>query len=71
MSDLQVGDRVEWNWGGGTGTGKVVEIFTEDVTRTIKGTEIKRTASSDAPAYLIEQSDGDQVLKSCSEVSRA
>ena len=65
------GDRVAWNWGQGTGTGRVVERFTEDVTRTIKGTTVKRTASSDCPAYLIEQEDGDRVLKSESELERA
>jgi hypothetical protein len=63
------GTRVEWNWGQGTGSGKVVEIYTSDVTETIKGTEVTRNASSDEPAYLIEQEDGDQVLKSHSELS--
>ncbi|MBO6674853.1 MAG: DUF2945 domain-containing protein [Rhizobiales bacterium] len=63
------GTSVEWNWGQGTGTGKVVEIYTSDVTKTIKGTEVTRNASSDDPAYLIEQEDGDQVLKSHSELS--
>ncbi|MFN3225054.1 MAG: DUF2945 domain-containing protein [Hyphomicrobiales bacterium] len=63
------GTRVEWNWGQGTGTGKIVEIYTSDVTKTIKGTEVTRNASSDEPAYLIEQEDGDQVLKSHSELS--
>lgn len=71
MSDFQTGETVTWSWGNGTGSGKVVERFTEDVTRTIKGTDVKRKASSDDPAYLIEQSDGDQVLKSGSELSSA
>ena len=71
MSDYESGDQVKWSWGDGTATGKVVERFTEDVTKTIKGTEVKRNASPDDPAYLIEQSDGDQVLKSGSELSPA
>lgn len=71
MSDYKKGDKVKWNWGDSTGTGKVVERFTENVTRTIKGTEVKRNASPNDPAYLIEQSDGDQVLKSGSELSPA
>ncbi|MEL6516679.1 MAG: DUF2945 domain-containing protein [Pseudomonadota bacterium] len=71
MSTFSKGDTVEWNWGNGTGTGKVVERFTDDVTRTIKGSDITRNASDDCPAYLIEQDDGDQVLKSHSEVSAA
>ena len=64
------GTKVEWDWGNGTATGKVSEVFTSDVTRTIDGSEIKRTASSDSPAYLIEQDDGDRVLKSHSEVRK-
>ncbi len=62
---------MKWSWGDGTATGKVVERFTEDVTKTIKGTEVKRNVSPDDPAYQIEQSDGDQVLKSGSELSPA
>jgi len=65
------GSKVEWDWGNGTGTGKVAESFTSDVTRTIKGKEIKRKASDDEPAYLIEQDDGDRVLKSQSELRSA
>ena len=64
------GDRVEWNWGQGTATGKVQEKFTSKVTRTIKGSEITRNAPDDEPAYLIEQEDGDQVLKSESELTK-
>ncbi|MEL6609067.1 MAG: DUF2945 domain-containing protein [Pseudomonadota bacterium] len=65
------GDKVEWNWGNGTGTGKVTEVFKEKVTRTIKGNEVTRDASEDSPAYMIEQDDGDCVLKSESELSAA
>ncbi len=66
-----VGTKVSWEWGSGSATGKVTESFTEKVTRTIKGSEITRKASSDEPAYMIEQDDGDRVLKSHSEVSKA
>lgn len=62
---------VEWTWSTGTGTGTVQESFTEKVTRTIKGSEITRDADDDNPAYLIEQDDGDRVLKSESELSKA
>ena len=68
MSDFETGDRVKWQWGNGTGEGKVVERYTKDVTKTLKGSEIKRKASADEPAFLIEQSDGNQVLKSISEL---
>lgn len=68
---LRKGTRVRWQWGAHSADGKIVERFTRDVTRTIKGTEVTRKASRDEPAYLIEQNDGDKVLKSRSEVSRA
>ncbi len=64
------GTKLRWNWGNGTAEGKVEDSFTQDVTRTIKGTEVTRKASSDEPAYLIEQDDGDRVLKSHSEVEK-
>lgn len=61
--------RVAWSWGSGTAEGAVVDSFTERVSRTIKGTEVTRNADDDNPAYLIEQDDGDYVLKSHSELS--
>ena len=63
--------RVEWSWGNGKGSGKIIERFTETVTRTIKGSEITRHANKDDPAYLIEQDDGDKVLKGHSEIEKA
>ena len=68
---IAVGDRVAWDWGQGTGEGAVIETFTDPVTRTLKGTEVTRDASEDAPAYKIEQDDGDEVLKSESELRKA
>lgn len=65
------GSKVSWKWSANTASGKIVERFTEKVTRTIKGTEVTREASSKEPAYLIEQDDGDKVLKSKSELSPA
>ena len=70
MTKYSKGDTVEWNWGNGTGSGKVAETFTERVTRTIDGSEITRNADDDNPAYLIEQEDGGRVLKSESELSK-
>ncbi|WP_370170244.1 MULTISPECIES: hypervirulence associated TUDOR domain-containing protein [Hyphomonas] len=66
-----IGTKVEWDWGNGTATGKVDERFTDTVTRTIKGNEVKRKATKDDPAYLIKQEDGDRVLKSHSELRKA
>ena len=71
MQKFREGTKVRWNWGQGHGTGKVTESFSEDVERRIKGQAIRRKASKDEPAYLIEQDDGDRVLKSHSELSRA
>lgn len=72
MADnYNVGDKVKWEWGDGYGEGEVEERFTDKVTRTIDGTEVSRDASDDDPAYLIEQEDGDRVLKSHSELQKA
>ena len=71
MTKFSKGDRVEWSWGNGTASGEITEVFTNKVTRTIKGNEVTRNASEDEPAYMIKQSDGDRVLKSASELSEA
>lgn len=71
MAGLRKGTRVEWTWGNGTGTGRIVETFTAKVTRTIGGTEVTRNASAEEPAHLVEQEDGSRVLKSASELRRA
>ncbi|MFL2778847.1 MAG: DUF2945 domain-containing protein [Paracoccus marcusii] len=68
---LRKGTKVEWDWSGHKATGKITDIFTDDVERTIKGSKISRKASKDDPAYLIEQEDGDQLLKGRSELRRA
>ena len=65
------GDKVKWEWGNGTGTGTVEKVYTRKITRKIDGSEITRDASDDEPAYFIKQDDGDEVLKSHSEVSKA
>jgi hypothetical protein len=64
MADLKKGSKAEWQWGKGTGEGEIVDKFTSDVTRTIKGTKVVRHATTDEPAYLLEQKDGGRVLKS-------
>ena len=71
MTAFSKGTKVEWNWGNGTGTGKIDTVYTKDVTRKIKGTDVTRNASEDEPAYYIVQDDGDAVLKSHSEVTQA
>ena len=66
---IEVGTRVRWPWGNGYGAGRVTEKFEDDVERTIKGTSVKRQATSEEPAFLIEQDDADEVLKSLSEIA--
>ncbi len=68
---FEKGDTVAWSWGTGTATGRVTEVFTSKVTRKIKGKAITREATAEEPAYLIRQEDGDQVLKSGSELHKA
>ncbi|WP_342017752.1 DUF2945 domain-containing protein [Devosia soli] len=68
------GSKVTWKWGSSKAEGKIVERFTEEVTKTIKGTKgtkVTREASKKEPAFLIEQDDGDKVLKSKSELCAA
>jgi hypothetical protein len=69
-TSYQTNTAVEWDWGNGTATGKVREVFHEEVTRTLQGSEVTRKGSDDDPAYLIEQDDGDEVLKLHSELRK-
>ncbi|MBV2128824.1 DUF2945 domain-containing protein [Arsukibacterium indicum] len=72
MSDAyQTNTKVEWDRGNGTAEGYTREVFRDKITRTIKGTEVTRDASDNDPAYLIVQSDGDQVLKLHSEIRKS
>ena len=72
MSDtFRKGQTVIWDWGGGTATGKIKDRYERTVKRTIKGSEITRNGDADNPAYLIEQNDGDEVLKLASELRAA
>jgi hypothetical protein len=60
---MKKGDTVHWNWSNGEAEGKIVKQYTEPVTKTIKGTKVKRNASKDEPAYEIKQASGAKVLK--------
>jgi hypothetical protein len=67
---MKTGETVHWNWGKSEAEGKVKEKFSEPVKRNIKGTDVKRNASKEAPAYLIEQENGSKVLKSEKELKK-
>jgi len=71
MGGFREGTIVEWDWGEGTASGKVEEVYTQKRTLKIDGNEVTREASEDCPAYRIKQSDGQTVMKSHSEVRRA
>jgi len=66
---IRKGSKVRWKWGSGEATGKVMETFTEKVTKTIKGSEITRIGEEGNKALMIVQEDGDKVLKLESEVT--
>jgi len=67
---IRTGTEVKWKWGKGYAQGKVTETFKKSISKTIKGNEVTRNGSEDDKALLIEQEDGDQVLKLESEVER-
>lgn len=67
---MKKGTKVAWNWGENKAEGKVVQKFNKPISKKIKNIEVKRNASKENPAYLIEQSDGDQVLKLESELKK-
>jgi hypothetical protein len=68
---MKVGEVVRWHWGSGTATGTVREVHHDTATRRLKGSEITRHGTRENPALLIEQEDGDRVLKLASEVEKA
>jgi hypothetical protein len=71
MASYSKGDKVRWDWGNGTASGKVEKTYERKVTRKLQGSEITRKGSKDDPAIYIEQEDGDGVLKLSSEVRKA
>lgn len=68
---IQKGTWVTWNWGKGSGTGKVKDIFDREITTTIKGTKVTRKGSSENRALFIQQENGNEVLKLESEVKES
>lgn len=71
MKHYQTNTKVSWKWGNGTATGYIREKYTSKIEKTIDGAEVTRNASEDDPAYLIEQDEGQEVLKSSTELNKA
>lgn len=67
---IKEGSKVKWKWGNGYGKGKVMETFTRKVSRKINGSTITRHGEEGNKALLIEQEDGDRVLKLKEEVEK-
>ena len=67
---MKKGDEVTWKWGKGTAVGEIIKKHDKPVSKTIKGSKIKRNASKDKPAYEIKQDDGGKVIKSESELKK-
>jgi hypothetical protein len=70
MTTVKKGDNVKWKFGKGEGVGKVSEVHQNDVNKTIKGKSIKRKGSKEEPALVIKQTNGQEVIKSASEVDK-
>jgi hypothetical protein len=66
---IRTGSPVSWQWGKGTASGKVKEIYHQQISKKIKSSEVKRNGTQANPAYLIEQEDGTEVLKLQSELN--
>lgn len=65
---MKKGDKVHWNWGKSQAEGTIKQKSEKTITKKIKGTEVKRNASKEEPAYIIEQQNGTEVIKSESEL---
>lgn len=65
---MKKGDKVHWNWGKSQAEGTIKQKSEKTITNKIKGTEVKRKASKEEPAYIIEQQNGTEVVKSESEL---
>ncbi|HEX8278021.1 MAG TPA: DUF2945 domain-containing protein [Segetibacter sp.] len=65
---MKKGDKVHWNWGKSQAEGTIKQKSEKTITKKIKGKEVKRNASKEEPAYVIEQQNGTEVVKSESEL---
>lgn len=68
MKQFKIHDSVCWKWAGGLVHGQVLEIYQAPVEKIIKGSRIKRNASKERPAYLVQSEAGNLALKLVSEL---
>ncbi|WP_417887171.1 DUF2945 domain-containing protein [Zunongwangia sp.] len=61
---------MKWKWNNGIASGKVMETYTEEITKTIGGSKITRKGTQGNKALCIEQKDGSKVLKLEQEVEK-
>jgi len=69
MATVKKGDEVEWKYGKGKAEGTVAEVHTEDISKTVQGTKVKRKGSEEEPALVLKQG-GKKIVKSASEVTK-
>ena len=50
MSGYSEGTKVQWDWGNGTASGKIAEVYTQKRTLTIDGNDVTREASEECPS---------------------
>ena len=67
---MRKGDKVHWNWGKSQAEGTIKEKSEKTITKKIKGKEVKRIASKEELAYVIQQNSGTEVVKSESELKK-
>lgn len=67
---MKKGDKVHWNWAKSQAEGKIKEKSEKPLTKKIKGTEVTRNASKEKPAYVIVQDNGNEVVKSETELTK-
>lgn len=68
--DISPGDKVAWNWGSSHIEGIASEIYTEPVSKEIKGKTISRNGTDDNPAVFVtrEEPGRNPVLKKATEL---
>jgi len=52
MAGFGEGTKVEWDWGSGTASGEIREVYTQKRTLNIDGNEVTREATDGCPAGL-------------------